>query len=71
MYLILAMPHIAHHLFPSVPQYNLPELQGILMKDETFREHAHLVKNYLSLTHGVLGEISKPAKVSTFKFLKI
>ncbi len=56
--------HIAHHLFPSVPQYNLPELQRILMKDETFREHAHLVKNYLSLRNGVLAEISLPSKTS-------
>lgn len=53
--------HIAHHLFPSVPLYNLPELQRILMQDKTFREQAALVKNYTSLKEGVLSKVLKAA----------
>ena len=53
--------HIAHHLFPSVPYYNLPKLHDILMRNEHFRRRARICKDYLSLEHGVLGEmLAKP-----------
>lgn len=39
--------HIAHHLFPSVPYYNLPKLHKKLMAKKTYRERAHFNKSYL------------------------
>lgn len=33
--------HLAHHLFPGVPQYNLPELHRDLMQIEVYAELAH------------------------------
>ncbi len=49
--------HIAHHLFPSVPFYNLPKLHERLMEEEEFRMKAKLVPTYLGLRNGVLGEM--------------
>lgn len=53
--------HLAHHLFPSVPWYNLPKLQARLEELEVFQQHAKITKSYLGVRHGVLGEILKPA----------
>lgn len=39
--------HLAHHLFPSVPFYRLPELQRLLEEDEEFRLHALRIARYL------------------------
>jgi fatty acid desaturase len=39
--------HIAHHLFPSVPLYNLPKMHAVLMKDPGFREDGQIWKRYL------------------------
>lgn len=39
--------HIAHHLFPSVPLYNLPRMHAALMKDSSFKEKGHIWKRYL------------------------
>ena len=39
--------HIAHHLFPSVPLYNLPRMHAALMKDPGFKEEGQIWKRYL------------------------
>ena len=44
--------HLDHHLYPSIPFYNLPELHAELNKLDTFRSKAHITKSYL----GVLRE---------------
>ncbi len=44
--------HLDHHLYPSVPFYNLPLLHEQLNELKTFRERAHITKGYL----GVLRE---------------
>jgi fatty acid desaturase len=49
--------HLAHHLFPSIPQYNLPELHRILMKDINYRSHAKITPTYLGIKNGLLSEI--------------
>ena len=46
--------HLDHHLYPSVPFYNLPQLHDALMQLPSFQEHAHVTKGYL----GVLRECS-------------
>lgn len=51
--------HIDHHLFPLVPYYNLPILHDHLLKNEHYREHAHINKTYLGIKDGLLGEIIK------------
>jgi fatty acid desaturase len=47
--------HIAHHLYPQVPFYNLPKLHEILMQMPTYREKAHITDGYLK---GFIKEIS-------------
>jgi fatty acid desaturase len=49
--------HIVHHLYPSIPFYNLPKAHAILMQNPAFRENAHITDSYLGLRHGVLGEV--------------
>lgn len=41
--------HIEHHLFPSVPGYNLAKLHRELMHDPEFAEQAHLTQTYVGL----------------------
>lgn len=48
--------HLEHHLFPSVPGYNLGELHRELMADREFSEKAHLTKTYV----GLIGELMQP-----------
>jgi fatty acid desaturase len=38
--------HLDHHLYPSVPFYNLPELHRELQQHEAFRTQAHLTQTY-------------------------
>jgi fatty acid desaturase len=38
--------HLDHHLYPSVPFYNLPQLHRELLHDERFRIEAHLTSTY-------------------------
>lgn len=52
--------HIEHHLFPSVPGRNLPELHQHLMRDKGFQEHAHVTYSY----RGLLRELLTPAQDS-------
>jgi fatty acid desaturase len=49
--------HIVHHLYPSIPFYNLPRAHEIIMENESFREHAHITDSYLGLRRGVLAEV--------------
>lgn len=47
--------HLEHHLYPGVPYYNLPELHGLLMEQEVYREKAHITEGYLG---GLINELS-------------
>lgn len=49
--------HLAHHMFPAVPLYNLPQLQRRLMQDERFRRQAAITRTYTGLRDGVLSEL--------------
>lgn len=53
--------HLEHHLFPSVPHYNLPKLHERLMKDAEFRDKALVTHGYFSFAHGVLGAVTYPS----------
>lgn len=44
--------HLDHHLYPSVPFYNLPRLHQHLLENSDFRDNAHLTKTYM----GVINE---------------
>ncbi|MCA9174358.1 MAG: fatty acid desaturase family protein [Planctomycetales bacterium] len=46
--------HLEHHLFPSVPAYQLPKLHAHLMEDQEFREHAHLTHSYIGFFREVM-----------------
>ncbi len=37
--------HLDHHLYPSVPFYNLPKLHRALLENPDYRENAHITKN--------------------------
>jgi fatty acid desaturase len=52
--------HLTHHLYPSLPFYNLPEMQRILLREEVFLEHAHFSEGYLNPRRGVWAEITRP-----------
>lgn len=49
--------HLEHHLFPSVPAYNVARLHRFLMQNDEYRSQAHIVRTYYSPTHGVLAEM--------------
>lgn len=51
--------HLDHHLFPSVPFYNLPALHRLLLTQEDFRRYAHRTKSYLGFKQGVLQEVTR------------
>lgn len=38
--------HLEHHLFPSVPFYNLPQLHQALMTNPVYSSRAHLTRGY-------------------------
>ena len=56
--------HLEHHLFPSVPFFNLPKLHQRLMNEEIFRRHAHLTRGYLGIAGGALMEATSEPKAS-------
>jgi fatty acid desaturase len=38
--------HLEHHLYPHIPFYRLPNLHAELMKNESFRQEAHVTRTY-------------------------
>ncbi len=46
--------HIEHHLYPSVPYYNLPALSDALMDNKSFSDEAHMTNGYVT---GLLREV--------------
>jgi fatty acid desaturase len=53
--------HLEHHLFPSVPFYNLPRLHRLLIKDDGFRTRSERATSYLNVHNGVLKELTSPS----------
>ena len=51
--------HIGHHLYPSVPFYNLRELQRLLMLNPDYAGRAHVTKGYIAFVIELLGADSK------------
>jgi fatty acid desaturase len=57
--------HLEHHLYPSVPFYNLPELHRLLMKNEFYRGKAHLTRGYSTgLARECFGQARREAKAA-------
>lgn len=52
--------HLDHHLFPSVPFYNLPDLHRELANSQAYLNHASITQGYF----GVLMECMTPQKES-------
>jgi fatty acid desaturase len=40
--------HIAHHLYPSVPQYNLPRMHQLLLQYPAYRQEGRIYDTYFS-----------------------
>ena len=55
--------HIGHHLYPSVPFYNLRELQRQLMLNPQYAARAHVTTGYIALLREVIGSDSKKASI--------
>lgn len=51
--------HLDHHLFPSVPFYNLPELNKVLQTHKSYREQGHFTTQYVG-KNSVVSEVTKP-----------
>jgi fatty acid desaturase len=55
--------HLEHHLYPSVPFYNLPQLHAVLMKNPEFAARAHLTRGYTTglVRETIAGATAEPA----------
>ncbi|MBX7149290.1 fatty acid desaturase family protein [bacterium] len=52
--------HLDHHLWPSVPWYNVPQLHALLLTDPVYRDKAHISHGYFNFgPQGVFGEIMR------------
>lgn len=51
--------HLDHHLFPSVPFYNLPQLNGFLSQVEEYKQNAYQNSSYLGPGHSVFNDLIK------------
>lgn len=56
--------HLHHHLFPSVPHFNLPKLHRLLCQSERFVASAHFTRTYLLGSKSVLRELSDQRRES-------
>jgi fatty acid desaturase len=56
--------HIAHHLFPSIPFYNLPDMHAILMRDRHFADHALVYRSYFGGRDSVAAAILSAGDVA-------
>jgi fatty acid desaturase len=54
--------HIGHHLYPSVPFYNLRELQRLLMQNPDYAERAHVTRGYVAFLVELLGSRASEAE---------
>jgi fatty acid desaturase len=57
--------HLAHHLYPSVPCYNLSRLHRRLMEHQSVRGRAHIARSYLFGGASVLSQIGQARRVRT------
>ena len=51
--------HLEHHLYPSVPFYNLEKLHRRLLTQPEFRRNAHISKAYTDFKSGVIREVTR------------
>jgi len=56
--------HLEHHLYPSVPFYNLPRLSGLLRSHAIFTDHAHRNDGYFLGDPSVFDEVTATAEAS-------
>lgn len=50
--------HLEHHLYPSVPFYNLAKLHRRLLAEPEFRRNAHISRMYTDIKAGVIREVT-------------
>lgn len=51
--------HLEHHLFPTIPYYNLKKLHNILIQKKVFQENAYQLDGYFIGRNNALSAISK------------
>jgi fatty acid desaturase len=52
--------HIGHHLYPSVPFYNLRKLQQLLMQNPDYARRAHVTHGYIGCLRELIGSGARP-----------
>lgn len=48
--------HLDHHLYPSVPFYNLKKLHGSLLEHQIYQDKAHITKSYWGVLKECVGQ---------------
>jgi fatty acid desaturase len=48
--------HLVHHLFPTIPHYNLPEMNRLLFENPEFCQSAHRSKTYYRVFRDLIVE---------------
>jgi fatty acid desaturase len=56
--------HLEHHLYPHIPFYHLPDLHVELMKDENFRQQAHVTRTYWQTLQELVINVSSMGTVA-------
>ncbi|HEY5311520.1 MAG TPA: fatty acid desaturase family protein [Pirellulales bacterium] len=56
--------HLEHHMFPSVPSWNLGRLHDLLMQDPLFHSRAHVTRSYFGKA-GLIAELVQPETVAS------
>jgi len=64
--------HLCHHLYPSVPFYNLPKVKNLLMKIEIFKRECHHTDTYfVGGKSSVLNEVTRFADAQDKNEMKV
>jgi fatty acid desaturase len=59
--------HLVHHLYPSVPQYNLPRMHSALMEYSVYRELSHSNDSLFLSRNSVLQDLIPPHEAAPSK----
>lgn len=54
--------HLEHHLFPSVPFFNLPRLHALLMARPEYRDAAHITHGYWNVLRECVQQSPRPGE---------
>lgn len=50
--------HLDHHLYPSVPFYNLPRLHSLLLTLDEYQKHSHQTRHFVLSRESIFNELT-------------